>query len=95
MRLLVTGGCGFIGSNFIRHILGRYPGYRIVNLDTLTYAGNPENLKDIQGDARYTFVKGKIEDAALVSDLVRVLTASFILPQKATWTGPLLMPSRF
>ena len=71
MRLLVTGGCGFIGSNFIRHILGKYPGYRIVNFDALTYAGNPESLKDIQGDARYTFVKGKIEDAALVNDLVR------------------------
>jgi len=71
MRLLVTGGCGFIGSNFIRHILAKYPVYRIVNFDALTYAGNPENLKDIQGDARYTFVKGKIEDAALVSDLVR------------------------
>jgi len=71
MRLLVTGGCGFIGSNFIRHILTKYPVYRIVNFDALTYAGNPENLKDIQGDARYTFVKGKIEDAALVSDLVR------------------------
>jgi dTDP-glucose 4,6-dehydratase len=71
MRLLVTGGSGFIGSNFIRHILSKYPGYRIINFDALTYAGNPENLKDIQGDARYTFVKGKIEDAALVSDLVR------------------------
>lgn len=71
MRLLVTGGCGFIGSNFIRHILSKYPGYRIVNFDALTYAGNPESLKDIQGDARYTFVKGKIEDAALVNDLVR------------------------
>ena len=71
MRLLVTGGCGFIGSNFIRHILTKYPVYRIVNFDALTYAGNPENLKDIQGDARYTFVKGKIEDAALVNDLVR------------------------
>jgi dTDP-glucose 4,6-dehydratase len=71
MRLLVTGGCGFIGSNFIRHILSKYPAYRIVNFDALTYAGNPENLKDIQGDARYAFVKGKIEDAALVSDLVQ------------------------
>jgi dTDP-glucose 4,6-dehydratase len=71
MRLLVTGGCGFIGSNFIRHILGKYPGYRIVNFDALTYAGNPENLKDIRRDARYTFVQGKIEDAGLVSDLVR------------------------
>ena len=70
MRILVTGGCGFIGSNFIRHILSRYPDYSIVNLDALTYAGNPENLRDIQDDIRYTFVKGRIEDAALVSRLM-------------------------
>ncbi|HWR57347.1 MAG TPA: dTDP-glucose 4,6-dehydratase [Thermodesulfovibrionales bacterium] len=70
MRLLVTGGCGFIGSNFIRHILNKYPLYKIVNLDALTYAGNPENLKDLLADGRYTFVKGKIEDAALVKSLV-------------------------
>ncbi len=71
MRILVTGGCGFIGSNFIRHILNKYPGYRIVNLDALTYAGNPENLKDLKAEGRYTFVKGKIEDAALLKSLVR------------------------
>ncbi len=71
MRILVTGGCGFIGSNFIRHILNKYPAYRIVNLDALTYAGNPENLKDLTAEGRYTFVKGKIEDAALLKSLVR------------------------
>jgi dTDP-glucose 4,6-dehydratase len=60
-RLLVTGGCGFIGSNFIRHMLSRYP-YEIINLDKLTYAGNPENLSDVEGDKRYTFVKGDIAD---------------------------------
>ena len=70
MRILVTGGCGFIGSNFIRHILSRYPDYTIVNLDALTYAGNTENLRDIQDDIRYTFVKGRIEDATLVSRLM-------------------------
>ncbi len=70
MRILVTGGCGFIGSNFIRHILSRYPDYTVVNLDALTYAGNPENLRDVQNNIRYTFVKGGIEDAALVSRLM-------------------------
>jgi len=71
MRLLITGGCGFIGSNFIRYILDKYPDYRIVNVDALTYSGNPENLKDIQGDYRYSFVHGRIENATLASDLVR------------------------
>lgn len=75
MRILVTGGCGFIGSHFIRHVLNKYPAYSIINLDALTYAGNPENLKDVQGNGRYTFVKGKIEDAALIKELVRDIDA--------------------
>ena len=66
MKILVTGGAGFIGSNFIRHILGKYPDYEVVNLDKLTYAGNLDNLKDIERDARYTFVHGDICDAATV-----------------------------
>ncbi|MHB8138213.1 MAG: dTDP-glucose 4,6-dehydratase [Smithellaceae bacterium] len=65
-QLLVTGGCGFIGSNFIRHTLQYYPDYRMVNLDKLTYAGNPANLTDIEKNPRYRFVKGDIGDAALV-----------------------------
>jgi len=59
-RLLVTGGAGFIGSNFIRWILRKYPDLHIVNLDALTYAGNPENLRDIEKNARYNFVHGNI-----------------------------------
>ena len=59
-KLLVTGGAGFIGSNFIRHILNKYADYSIVNLDKLTYCGNLENLKDIENDKRYKFVKGDI-----------------------------------
>jgi dTDP-glucose 4,6-dehydratase len=69
-RLLVTGGAGFIGSNFIRYLLGRYPDCRIVNLDKLTYAGNLENLRDVENDDRYTFVKGDIADAGM-ADLLR------------------------
>ncbi len=57
--ILVTGGCGFIGSNFVRHMLSKYP-YHIVNFDSLTYAGNLENLKEIERDPKYTFVKGDI-----------------------------------
>jgi dTDP-glucose 4,6-dehydratase len=66
MNLLVTGGAGFIGSNFIRHILVKYPEYRVANLDKLTYAGNLENLADIEGDPRYAFEKGDICDKARV-----------------------------
>jgi len=70
-RLLVTGGCGFIGSNFIQAALARLPGCRLVNLDKLTYAGNLENLAGIEGDPRYEFVRGDIADAALLGDLFR------------------------
>jgi dTDP-glucose 4,6-dehydratase len=71
MKLLVTGGAGFIGSNFIRYILKKYPDYEIVNLDLLTYAGNLENLKDIENNKNYKFVKGDIADKDLVDKLVK------------------------
>jgi len=71
MKLLVTGGVGFIGSNFIRYIFKKYPDYEIVNLDLLTYAGNLENLKDIEGNGNYKFVKGDIADKESVNDLVK------------------------
>ena len=69
MHLLVTGGAGFIGSNFIRHILAAHPDYRVTNLDKLTYAGNLENLEDVEDDPRYRFVKGDICDRAAVDEL--------------------------
>jgi dTDP-glucose 4,6-dehydratase len=64
--LLVTGGCGFIGSNFVRYILSNEKKCRVVNLDKLTYAGNPENLNDVADDKRYIFVKGDICDEKVV-----------------------------
>ena len=72
MNLLVTGGCGFIGSNFIRYELEKYSSINIVNLDKLTYAGNLENLPDIQKNYkdRYIFVKGDILDAELVFRII-------------------------
>jgi len=70
MRLLVTGGAGFIGSCFIRHILNKYPDYQVINLDALTYAGNIENLSDVQNNLNYTFVHGDICDKNLVHDLI-------------------------
>ena len=62
MKLLVTGGAGFIGSNFIRYILRNYPDDSVVNFDKLTYAGNLENLKEFEGDKRYSFIKGDVCD---------------------------------
>jgi len=67
--ILVTGGAGFIGSNFIEHYLAHHPSYRIINLDKLTYAGNLENLKTVKDHPRYTFVKGCICDRTLLERL--------------------------
>jgi len=75
MRLLVTGGAGFIGSNFIRYIIKKYPQYKIINLDKLTYAGNLDNLKDIENNSNYTFVKGDICDIRLVDELTKDVEA--------------------
>ena len=71
MKILVTGGCGFIGSNFIIHMLGQYPDLNITNLDLLTYAGNLENLKSVESSPRYRFAKGDITD----SEIVRLLAS--------------------
>jgi dTDP-glucose 4,6-dehydratase len=71
VRILVTGGAGFIGSNFIRHILKKYPDYEITNLDKLTYAGNRENLTDLEKNKRYEFVKGDIADPKMVAKCVK------------------------
>ena len=69
-RVTVTGGCGFIGSNFIRHLLDAHPDYHVINLDKLTYAGNPDNLRDLKSDPRYTFIHGDICDPAAVDAAV-------------------------
>lgn len=71
MNLLITGGAGFIGSNFIRHILNKYPDYKIINLDKLTYAGNLDNLKDLENDSRYKFVRGDICDNKIVERVAK------------------------
>jgi dTDP-glucose 4,6-dehydratase len=74
MKILVCGGAGFIGSNFIHHILENHPHYEVVNYDKLTYAGNQDNLKDIESkleySSRYTFIKGDICDYKLLSEVV-------------------------
>lgn len=69
-RLLVTGGCGFIGANFVRYLLENNPAIEITNLDALTYAGNLDNLAGIAADSRYQCVQGDISDRPLVTRLV-------------------------
>ncbi|HJW74363.1 MAG TPA: dTDP-glucose 4,6-dehydratase [Thermoleophilia bacterium] len=71
MRIVVTGGAGFIGSHFIRLVLREHPDDEVVNLDKLTYAGNLDNLRDVEGNERYTFVKGDICDAEVVDAVTR------------------------
>ena len=63
MRYLVTGGAGFIGSNFVHFIMDNYPDAEVINLDKLTYAGNLDNVKEYEGNPRYSFVHGDIADA--------------------------------
>ena len=71
MNIMVTGGAGFIGSNFIHYLLASYEDITVINYDKLTYAGNLENLKDVADDARYHFVQGDIGDAEKVSEVLR------------------------
>jgi dTDP-glucose 4,6-dehydratase len=71
MKLLITGGSGFIGSNFIRYILESHFDFEIINLDLLTYAGNPDNLKGIDKDPRYTFIKGDICNRDIVNTILK------------------------
>ena len=75
MKILVTGGAGFIGSNYVRHVLTAHPGDSVVNLDKLTYAGNLANLRDVERDPRYAFVRGDICDGARVREAMRGVDA--------------------
>jgi dTDP-glucose 4,6-dehydratase len=70
MKVLVTGGCGFIGSNFIHYVLKNYPNYSVINVDKLTYAGNLKNLSALSGSSRYSFRKGDIADAVLIEEVI-------------------------
>ena len=75
MKVLVTGGAGFIGSNFIRYILGQHNDWEVINLDKLGYGSNLANLRDLKDDPRYTFVRGDINEFELVKELVKKVDA--------------------
>jgi dTDP-glucose 4,6-dehydratase len=79
MKLLVTGGAGFIGSNFVRYMVNKYPEYQIVNLDLLTYAGNLENLKEIENAPNYKFVRGDIADREFINGLFKEEKFDYVL----------------
>ncbi|MFH1856640.1 MAG: dTDP-glucose 4,6-dehydratase [Candidatus Omnitrophota bacterium] len=74
-KILITGGAGFIGSNFIRYFLEQHPEYSVINYDILTYAGNPDNLKDLEKNPRYEFVQGDICDFEKVRELTKKVDA--------------------
>jgi dTDP-glucose 4,6-dehydratase len=95
VKLLVTGGAGFIGSNFIRYVLQTHAEDRVVNLDKLTYAGNPANLADLAGDPRYSFVKGDICDAGLVRELARGVDAIVNFAAESHVDRSILAPDAF
>jgi len=95
MRILVTGGAGFIGSNFIRHMLDAHPGYSILNLDKLTYCGNLDNLKDVEANSDYAFVKGDIGDHSLVSKLLRGVDAVLHFAAESHVDRSILKPAEF
>ena len=95
MKLLVTGGAGFIGSNFIHYILKNHPEDEIINLDLLTYCGNLENLKDIESNPHYKFVKGDICDVELVDGLVKQCDAIIHLAAESHVDRSILDPGPF
>jgi dTDP-glucose 4,6-dehydratase len=97
MNVLVTGGCGFIGTNLVRLLLAERPEWRVVNLDKLTYAGNPENLADLEGSNNYRFVRGDVCNGELVTELFKTerLDAVMHLAAESHVDRSILAPSVF
>lgn len=79
MRILVAGGAGFIGSNFIRYILGKHQNFQILNYDKLTYSGNLDNLKDFASDPRHKFVKGDIADGKKLANVFKAFKPDYVI----------------
>jgi dTDP-glucose 4,6-dehydratase len=97
MNVLITGGSGFIGSNLVRLVLAERPGWRVVNLDKLTYAGNGENLADVERDPRYRFVRGDIANGELVAEILRAerIDAVMHLAAESHVDRSILSPAEF
>ena len=95
MKLLVTGGAGFIGSCFIRHELNKHPDYKIINLDALTYCGNIENLKDIETNPNYTFIHGNICDKNLVRSIAEEVDCIVNFAAESHVDNPIKTPEIF
>ena len=84
VNVLVTGGAGFIGSNFVRHALAAHPDWHVTTLDKLTYAGRLENLKEVLDHPRHTFVRGDVADPAAAAPLVIAADSSSTSPPRRT-----------
>ena len=93
--VLVTGGAGFIGSNFVRYLLGKYPSCKVINIDKLTYAGNLDNLQDLQQDPRHVFVQADIADPVKIEQLFQEWKSWLILLQNPITTGRFLIRNFF
>src|SRR3990172_7518667 len=95
MNLLVTGGAGFIGSHFIRYLLAKYPDDRVTNFDKLTYAGNLANLRDVESDPRYAFIRGDICDPETVDRAAKDVDAIVNFAAETHVDRSLLDPGAF
>lgn len=95
MKLLVTGGAGFIGSNFIRYVLNKHPDCQVLNFDKLTYAGNPDNLKDVAQNPNYDFVKGDITDARAVEEVMEGIDVVLNFAAESHVDRSILSPDEF
>jgi len=95
MKILITGGAGFIGSNFIRYIIKKYKNYKVFNLDKLTYCGNINNLRDIEKNPRYYFLRGDICDKKIVEKLVKKVDAIINFAAESHVDRSILEPESF
>ena len=93
MKLLITGGCGFIGSNFIRYMFKKNPSYKIVNLDKLTYCGNLCNLDNMENDKHCAFVKGDICDRKIADKMMKGCDAVIHFAAESHGDPPISKPS--
>ena len=94
-KILITGGAGFIGSHVVRRFVNNYPEYQIYNLDALTYAGNLENIKDVENKTNYNFLKGDIVDEAFINKLFSIHNFDGVLHLAAESHGNSTTPDRF